>query len=199
MNIECYDNRWCAVQVKPRQEMMVSSVLRVKGYEEFSPTYRLERQWCDRRKETLTPLFPGYVFCRLNSRIPWPIITTAGVIRIVSNNTRDIAVIDDQEIESIRLVVKTGIKMEPCLFASIGDRVRITSGPLTRLEGIVTGHKNHQRLVLSIELIHSSVSVEVDGYNIVLVSNAPVPQLANSSPISRSAIAGGFNRTALAS
>ena len=169
MNLNVYDNCWCAVQVTPRHEVIVSAILRTKGYEEFLPLYRVRRQWSDRRKELEVPLFTGYVFCRLNSGIPWSIITTPGVLRIVGTR-KEIAVIDNQEIEAIQFVLKAGVKIEPCAYAKIGDRMRITSGTLNGLEGIVTSYKNQQRLVLSVDLIQSSVSVEVDGRHLAPVS-----------------------------
>jgi transcription termination/antitermination protein NusG len=165
-----YDDRWCAVQVTPRHEATVSAILRNKGYEQFLPTYRVKRQWSDRRKEISVPLFTGYVFCRLNSKIPWSIVTTPGVIRIVGTR-KGIALIDDREIEAIQLVMKAGLKVEPATYAKIGDRVRITNGPLSGVEGIVTMCKNQHRLVVSVELIQSSVAVEIDGYNLMPVSS----------------------------
>src|SRR5205807_4574842 len=123
VNLTIHDKCWCAVQVTPRHEVIVSTILRTKGYEEFLPMYRVKRQWSDRRKEIETPLFTGYVFCRLNSGIPWSIVTTPGVIRIVGTR-KEIAVIDNQEIEAIQLVLKAGMKVELCAYAKIGDRMR---------------------------------------------------------------------------
>jgi len=166
------DLRWCAVHVRPRHEVLVAAGLRAKGYREFLPMYRCSRQWSDRTKEIEVPLFTGYVFCQLDAQIPWSIVSTPGVIRIVGTR-KEIALIDDQEIEAIRIVANSGKKVEPCPYAGIGDRVRITSGTLAGVEGMVTGYKNQQRLVLSVDLIQSSIAVEVDGCNMTLVSKAP--------------------------
>jgi transcription termination/antitermination protein NusG len=160
MDMSGHDHRWCAVQVRPRYEVLVSSILRNKGYEEFLPLYRVSRQWSDRRKEIAFPLFTGYVFCRLNPTLSGPIVTTPGVIRIVGTR-KEIVAIPDEEIDAIRRVVKSGFKVEPCAY-TIGDRVRFASGPFEGIEGIVVEHKNHRRVVVSINLIQSSISVEVD-------------------------------------
>jgi transcriptional antiterminator NusG len=176
VNLDFYQNCWCAVQVIPRHEMIVSTILRSKGYEEFLPRYRVKRQWSDRVKEIEIPLFTGYVFCRLDSGIPWSIVATPSVVRIVGTR-KEISVIDEKEIEAIQLVMKSGVKVEPCAYAKIGDRVRITNGPLRGVQGIVTGYKNQQRLVLSVDLIQSSVSVEVNGYDL-----APITQPLAATP-----------------
>ena len=195
MDFNKYDHRWCAVQVAPRHEVIASAILRSKGYEEFLPLYRVKRQWSDRRKEIDVPLFTGYLFCRLNSEIRWAIVTTPGVIRLVGTR-KEIAVIDDREIEAIQLILKSGLKVAPCAYAKIGDRVRIESGALAGVEGVVTGYKNQQRLVLSIDLIQSSISVEVDGCNMVPVSK-PAPSGWTGS-VPHGGIAHAVNTTALA-
>lgn len=180
MNLDVYQNCWCAVQVIPRHEMLVSTMLRSKGYEEFLPKYRVKRQWSDRVKEIETPLFTGYVFCKLNSGVPWSIIATPSVVRIVGTR-KEISVIDDKEIEAIQLVTKAGVRVEPCAYAKIGDRVRITNGPLSGVEGIVTGYKNKQRLMLSVDLIQSAVSIEVDGYDLALITKPSTRPLVAAS------------------
>jgi Transcription antiterminator len=160
MNININHGRWCAVQVRPRYEMAVSTILRNKGYEQYLPLYRIKKRWSDRTQEIMAPLFAGYVFCRLNSEIRGTIVTTPGVIRIVGTR-KEIAMIDDQEIDAIQRVVKSGLKVEPCAY-TIGERVRFTSGPFEGVEGIVTNLKGRHHLVLSVSLIQSSISVEVD-------------------------------------
>jgi transcription antitermination factor NusG len=178
VNLSAYDNCWCVIQVIPRHEITVSAILRTKGYEEFLPMYRQKRQWSDRSKEVETPLFVGYVFCKVNSGIQWPIVTTPGVVRIVGTR-REIAVVDDREIAAIQLVVKAGVGVEPCETPKIGDRVRITTGPLRGLEGLVTAHKNQQRLILSVEMIQSSIAVEVDGCNLSPIFEASAGDSVN--------------------
>jgi transcription antitermination factor NusG len=172
MDVQSSHLRWCAIQVKPRHEVAVATGLRSRGYTGFLPMYRVKRQWSDRRKEIEVPLFTGYVFCKLDMQIPWSIVSTPGVIRIVGSR-KEIAFIDDHEIEAVQIVASSGKKAEPCAYAEIGDRVRITSGALTGLEGIVMGHKNNQRLVLSVNLIQSSISVEVNGCDMTLIGKRP--------------------------
>lgn len=189
MNLAIYENRWCAVQVRPRYETLVSTILRTKGYEEFVPVYIQKRQWTDRCKEIELPLFPTYVFCRFVSKIWGSIVTTPGVIRILGS-ANQISVIDDEEIESIKRVLQAGMKVEPVAHATIGERVRITSGPLAGVEGTVTGYKNRCRLILSIELIQSSVALEIDGHRLERVvpprpSEEPCIPMQNAQRIMR--------------
>ncbi|MDQ6708172.1 MAG: hypothetical protein M3Z85_19625, partial [Acidobacteriota bacterium] len=74
---------WFALRIRSRFEKTTATILRGKGYEEFSPSYRSKRQWSDRMKEVDLPLFPGYMFCRFNPLDRFPILCTPGVVSIV--------------------------------------------------------------------------------------------------------------------
>jgi hypothetical protein len=49
---------WFALQTKPRHEKKIDYLLRQKGYECLTPTYRQKRKWSDRTVEIEMPLFP---------------------------------------------------------------------------------------------------------------------------------------------
>lgn len=81
------------------------------------------------------------------------------------------------EIEAIRRVVESRVKVEPHPFIKCGDRVRIKAGPLQGLEGIVLRKKNVWKLLLSMEMLERSVAVEVDAAIVERVYTAK-PRLA---------------------
>jgi len=54
------------------------------------------------------------------------------------------------------------LKVERHPFLKCGDRVRVRSGPLEGIEGILVRKKNLFRVVLSVEMLQKSVAVEVD-------------------------------------
>jgi transcription antitermination factor NusG len=152
---------WYALQVRSRYEMGVARHLRGMGYEEFLPLYECRKRWSDRIKVAQEPLFPGYLFCRLDPQNRLPILKTPGVIQIVGYNRQPIPV-DDQELESIQTLVTSGIPNEPWPFLKVGERVRIEAGPLRGLEGVLVEFKGNERLILSVSLLQRSVAVEMD-------------------------------------
>jgi transcription antitermination factor NusG len=152
---------WFALQVRSRYEQGVADHLDGKGYELFLPLYRCRKRWSDRVKEVEAPLFPGYLFCRLNPQDRLPILKTPGVIQVVGSNRTPTAV-DEHEIQAIQAMVASGIPNQPWPFLATGDRVRIESGPLSGLEGILVEFKGNHRLVLSVTLLQRSVAVEID-------------------------------------
>jgi transcription antitermination factor NusG len=107
------------------------------------------------------PLFPNYVFCcfDLNSRLP--ILVTPGVNSIVGCGKAPQPV-DEQEIQDIHRVTAVGVTAQPWPFLSQGERVRINSGPLQGLTGIVLREKGQNQLIISVSLLMRSVSVEID-------------------------------------
>jgi transcriptional antiterminator RfaH len=168
MDLARFDECWFAIQVRPHREFLAARILHNKGLEEFLPTYKVKRQWSDRRKEIELPLFPGYIFCRFSSRITAPVLTTPGVIRIVGIN----AAIPDAEIKAIQAIVSLRIPAAPCSYLKIGTRVQVIAGSLAGIQGILLSYRNQHRLILSVTLLQNSISVEVDHSNVVPVDGS---------------------------
>jgi transcription antitermination factor NusG len=156
-----YPLSWYAVRVRTNAEKSVSVALRAKGYEEYLPLYQHNSRWTDRFKILERPLFPGYVFCRLDPTFRRPLLTVPGVNGIVGFG-RAFAPIEDSEIEAVRRVVLAGLPAMRGPFLASGQRVRIRSGPLDGVEGVLTRIKNTLCVVVSITILQRSVAVEVD-------------------------------------
>jgi transcription antitermination factor NusG len=152
---------WFALQVRTRNEASVAEQLGRLGYQRFLPLYRLRKRWSDRIKEVDAPLFPGYLFCRFDPQDRLPILKTPGVMQIVGFKNGPAAV-EESEIRSLQTLVAAGVPHQPWPFLAAGDRVRIESGPLLGLEGILTEVRRSHRLVLSVTLLQRSVAVEID-------------------------------------
>jgi transcription antitermination factor NusG len=153
---------WYAIHVRSKFERVVSTVLRDKGFEEFLPLYCAKRRWSDRVKQLDLPLFPGYVFCRIDigARL-LPIVTTPGVLGIVSAGRYPIAV-SDPEIEAVQAVVRSGLPAMPWPGLSAGSPVLIEHGPLAGLEGVVLEVNKKYRLIVSVPLLQRAVAVEIE-------------------------------------
>jgi transcription antitermination factor NusG len=152
---------WFALRIRSKHERVASEHLRHRGYEEFSPTYKAETQWSDRKKVADRFLFPGYVFCRLDPNHRLPVLTIPGVVGIVGFG-QGASPIPDSEIERIRTMTASGLLVTPWPFLQVGQWVILERGPLAGLEGILEEVKGEARLVVSIELLQRSVSTEID-------------------------------------
>lgn len=153
---------WFAIRIRTRLATAVAAALQQKGYEVFLPLYQARKQWSDRLKVRFLPLFPGYLFCRFSpaSRL-LPILTTPGVIQIVSVDRKPCPV-GDNEIQAIQSIIGSGLAALPWPFLQKGVRVRIDKGPLCGLSGIVLNASKGFRLVVSVPLLQRSVAVEME-------------------------------------
>lgn len=152
---------WFALQVRTRHELGVANFLRSRGYDPFVPLYQCRKFWSDRIKVVDAPLFPGYLFCRLDVHNRLPVLTTPGVIQIVGQRRLPVPV-NEAEINAVQTMVTSGLPNQPWPFLQLGDRVQIDGGPLRGLEGILIEVRGGHRLILSVTLVQRSVAVEID-------------------------------------
>ncbi len=152
---------WFALHTRSRFEKAVSEQLRAKQQNVFLPLYTSKRKWADRWKTVSMPLFSGYVFCRFNPLMRSTVMATTGVIDVVRNG-RDPAPIEDNIIDALQTVVSSPLLTEPYAGIVPGERIVMTGGPLVGLQGSVVEIKNTLRFVISVDLLHRSVLVEID-------------------------------------
>ncbi len=155
------EHPWFALMVKSHHEKAVASALRGKGYTEFLPLYEAWHHAGGRTKSVSLPLFPTYVFCRFDPHNRLPVLTTPGVFSIVGIGNMP-APVETREIAAIQSVLQSGRSVNPWPYVNIGDRVRVDSGPLKGIEGLLLNHKGEHRLLISLPLLQRSVTVEVE-------------------------------------
>ena len=152
---------WFAILARTGREKNATILLENAGYECYLPVVKFTRQWSDRLKEIELPLFPGYLFCRMNPHNRLPVLMTPGVIQIVGIGKTPIPV-EEQEIDAIQRVGKSGISLMPWPYLQVGHVARIEDGPLRGMTGIVIRIKSGLKLVLSVSLLQRSIAVEID-------------------------------------
>jgi transcription antitermination factor NusG len=152
---------WFALEVKPLHERAVADLLAAKSNDVFLPTQQCTRCWSDRKKVLHQPLFPGYVFCRVDAFRRVDVLRTPGVRSIVSFGGTHIPVPEEQ-IEGIRRIVASGFPVETLPLCTLGAKVRVRNGPFIGLEGILSSVREKSRLVVNLELLQRSVAVQID-------------------------------------
>ncbi len=166
MGPEFFEPLWYAAYTSANHEKRVAQQLGQRSVEHFLPVYESERRWKDRRVRLQMPLFPGYVFVRMALRERVRVLQIPGVARLVGFGGMPKA-LPEEEIEVLRAGLALGIRAKPHPFLTIGRRVRVSSGPLRGLEGIILRRKNRTRFILSFDLITRSVAVEIDDVDLV--------------------------------
>lgn len=166
LHVDCAESHWYAAYTNARHEKHVAAQMEGRSVTCFLPRYKSVRRWKGRRKELELPLFPGYVFVRMSPQDRVKVLTVPGVIHIVSFSGKP-APLPDAEIEALRERLPENACLQPHPYLTAGRRVRVRSGPVAGLEGILVRRKDKVRVVLSIDLIMRSVAVEVDEADIV--------------------------------
>lgn len=152
---------WYAVRTKSNCEKTVAQTLASKGITTYLPEYRSRRETFGRITEGYAPLFPGYVFCRVDTTERVPVISTPAVVAIVGFGN-DPAPIPDSEIEAVQAMLSSGVPVEVCGYLREGQRVRIRKGPFQNVEGTLVTKKSESKFVVSVSLLQRSVAVEFD-------------------------------------
>lgn len=151
---------WFAAYTTPRHEKAVARHLEVRELEYFLPLYRVTRKWKNGCKiEVEFPVFPNYLFVHIDGKQVSQVLGVPGVIAFAGSGRLPMSV-PDAEIDWLRNELPRR-KFEPHPYLIAGSKVRIKSGPLAGMTGILVRKKSCLRVALSIELIRQSVAVEV--------------------------------------
>jgi transcription antitermination factor NusG len=178
--IQCVDGsqNWHALFTRHQHEKSVAYALTSKGYEVYLPLYRAAHHWKDRLKELWLPLFSCYVFIRGGMERRLQIVRTPGILQIVGWGGQP-AVIPVMQLDAVRKMIESSHSVEPHPFLTCGDRVRVINGPLAGVEGILVRKKGSVRLIVSVEMLGRSASVEIAGTDVVRTGSFPPPNVSN--------------------
>lgn len=161
---------WHVLWTHSNCEDLVGGQLRAAGFHPFVP--RVE-SWARRngsRRAVRVPLFPGYVFLNdaLDKARHVEVRKARGVVAVLGEGWERPAVVPEGEIEAIRKLADARVPAFLHPYLKEGRRVRIESGPLAGVEGILLRVRPDKGLlVLSVELLQRSVAVEVDCTQVV--------------------------------
>ena len=157
--------RWHVLWTKSNCEQAVYEQLAAGGFDVLLPTVD---RW-SRRKHTRclyrAPLFPGYLFVQhaMDKTGYIEISKARGLVRILGERWDKLATVPDDEIEAIRKVNQSDLPRMPHPYLKLGQTVRIISGPLANVQGVLVSQESKRGLlVLSVELLRRSLAVEVD-------------------------------------
>jgi transcription antitermination factor NusG len=159
--------RWYALHTRAKHEKKVAAQLAEHDITAFLPMFAERHQWSDRQKVVQLPMFSCYVFVQVASwrELYLRVLQTQGVLQWVRSNGEP-AVVPDGEIENIKTALEEGLSASPCEYPQIGQRVRLRSGCLQGVEGVLVERKGERKLVIAIQLIQQAVAVSVEGYQI---------------------------------
>jgi transcription antitermination factor NusG len=158
---------WYAVHTRARHEKVVSQRLQESGMTAFLPLVTEIRRWSDRKKSVELPLFGCYVFVRMapTSEERLRVLKIDSVLNFVGIRGQGTP-IPEQQIDAVRTLIEEELPWSTHPFLKIGQRVRIRSGALNGMEGILVSRNGDSTLVLSVDAIQRSLAVRIEGYDV---------------------------------
>lgn len=156
---------WYAVWTQSHFEQAVTQQLSSKGFTAFLPEMSVWSKRGGEQRLIRVPMFPGYLFVRdgMDKRSYVEILKARGVVRILEDGWRRLTPVPDAEIDAIQQVVTAEVPVFQHEHLTQGDRVEVTEGPLSGLQGLFLQDKpNKGRLVLNVDLLGRSIAVEID-------------------------------------
>jgi transcriptional antiterminator RfaH len=155
---------WIAVNAHPNRERSAEHNLLNQGYEPYVPVIRKQIRHARTVRDGLRPLFPGYLFVRLEpEKRRWrPILSTVGVRSVVC--TGDVpCVVPDQFIHDLKLREEEGVIVRSASSRQIGETVRIAQGAFDGLVGQIVGLSENDRLIVLMDFLNRPVRVKISG------------------------------------
>ena len=161
-DISASEAPWRVFYTTARAEKKCAERLQERQIEVFLPTYVTLRQWADRKKKVVEPLFRNYLFARVDEKDRLRVLQTSGIVRCVVFDGRP-AIVSPEEIEQLQIVQKAPDLLAPMAYPrpGIGTPVTIVDGPFRGLRGEVLRHQGEMHVVIRITEIQQALRVSV--------------------------------------
>lgn len=136
---------WFVLYTKPRNEKKVASLLADKGVEVYCPQREVIKQWSDRKKKIIEPVFTSYIFVSLENykEQATGILETPGAVRFLWWAGKP-GIVREQEIKAIRDFLEAYKNAEITVDIKEGQKVSVMEGVLKGSEGVVTRVKGNK-------------------------------------------------------
>ncbi|HTL46791.1 MAG TPA: UpxY family transcription antiterminator [Verrucomicrobiae bacterium] len=154
--------QWYALYTRSRHEKIAAEQLAKKNIQTFLPLRTITRRWSDRKKIIQQPLFAGYLFVHTALDRRWNVLNSQGVVRFVGPSPGNPIAVPERDITAIQRFVKEEIDIDPFPYLKEGTKVYVRAGPFKGTEGFIVRKDGRCRLILSLEVLMQSVSIEID-------------------------------------
>lgn len=160
--------RWYVAHTKPSAEARAREHLMNQGFEAWLPEYLKTRRHARRSEQVRRPLFPRYLFVRLDLDAErWrAVLGTVGILHLVGGDPPTPVA----EAVVAALWARTDadglVPVSPALDLHPGDAVRIAEGPLADLEGIFLDIEDRDRVAILLRLMGRELRVRVDAQGV---------------------------------
>jgi len=152
--------RWLVYYTIARREKDLMRKLEAAGIPFFGPLVRRRLHGPGGRvRHSFVPLFPGYVFSWADDEQRRAALATNTISRwILAGDER--MLMDD--LRAIKRLIDIDAPLTPEARLEPGDPVRVRSGPLRGIEGVVISRRGEQRLLIAVRFLNQGASIELE-------------------------------------
>lgn len=168
-----FDPQWYVVYTMPKSEKKVAESISGMGIESYLPMHKVIRQWSDRKKKLEVPLFPSYVFVKVNETKRVSLFSIKELIRFVSIEKKPV-VVREKVIMNIKRVLSEDVQVATEEYFQEGMRVRIGYGQFAGMEGVIIKKNNSTRLVVKIDGLMKAFSFNIASHVVETVTSLQV-------------------------
>ena len=148
---------WYAVYTKPRWEKKVAKLLDEKGIENYCPLNKVVKQWSDRKKVVMEPIFKSYVFVRVEDKEKFELKNISGILNFVYWLGKP-AIVRDEDIDTIRKFLNEfgEVTVSEIDQLKVNAKVRVKQGIMMNYQGLL------------VEVMGNKVKVRIESMGIYL-------------------------------
>ena len=159
------DCRWHVLWTRSNCERLVCDQLTARGFHLFLPQIETWTRVGGERRRARLPMFPGYLFLHhaMDKAAYLTVCQVLGLVRVLGERWDRLATVPEPEISALQRVVQAHVPIVRHSYLQVGQRVRVTRGPLIDVEGVLVRSKpNKGFVVISVDMLQRSIAVEVD-------------------------------------
>lgn len=158
------ERQWLALYTLSRREKDLMRRLRTMSVSFYCPLIaKTSRSPSGRARTAYMPLFSGYVFLYGSKTDRYSAMTTNCISRCIDVPDQSLLT---NELRNLHQLVASGLPITPESKLEPGDPVRIKSGSLAGLEGVVVKRQNKHRLLVSVDFLQQGASVSLDDWEL---------------------------------
>ena len=162
---------WHAVYTSPRSEKKVLARLLEQEIEAYLPLQKKLRQWKDRKKWVEVPLINSYIFVKISPKEHLKVLNTVGAVRFIYFLGKA-AIIPEWQINALKQLLETEKEIELSTENfNKGDKIKVISGTLIGMEGELISIKGNKKVIVRIDHIGYSISVNIPLSDIVVIEH----------------------------
>lgn len=151
---------------RPRCEKKFSALLASEKIEHYLPLIEGVRRYGRHTRRFSNPLFPGYVFGRIISEHKARIYQQELLVRVIPVDNQAAFL---RQLEDVRLLVSSGFDLTLRPPIQKGTRVRVISGPLWGLEGVVDDPASPKGIIVAVDVLQQGLHVPMSAENIEVI------------------------------